>query len=225
MPNKKKYRIWCNTEASNVSGYSNLDDPPSTCPNNAAHSVNADTKCVTEVYCVDNLTATADPGVGDDIDDGYGVGSRWVNTQTANEFSCADNTKDAAVWIKSRKDVFGTEYHYAESLSESSTTSTNYQEKVELVIANLSAGTYRVGWSSGMRSSSGAKSYAARCLLDDTTDLGYVQNYNPEYMVFAGFASVTLTSGSHVVCLEYKAVQESMTVYMRNARIEIWRVS
>lgn len=45
-----------------------------------------------------NLTATTDPGVGDDTVDGYVVGSRWINTTSDTEFVCLDNSTGAAVW-------------------------------------------------------------------------------------------------------------------------------
>lgn len=45
-----------------------------------------------------NLAATTDPGVGDDILDGYAVGSRWINVTLDKEFVCVDATADNAVW-------------------------------------------------------------------------------------------------------------------------------
>ena len=45
-----------------------------------------------------NLTATTDPGVGDDSADGYTIGSRWVNVTLDKEFVCLDASVGAAVW-------------------------------------------------------------------------------------------------------------------------------
>jgi hypothetical protein len=47
-----------------------------------------------------NLTATTDPGVGDDSVDGYTVGSRWVNVTLDKEFVCLDASTGAAVWTE-----------------------------------------------------------------------------------------------------------------------------
>lgn len=47
-----------------------------------------------------NYTATAAPGVGDDIDDGYGVGSMWVDVTGDAVYFCVDSTAGAAVWHK-----------------------------------------------------------------------------------------------------------------------------
>jgi len=47
----------------------------------------------------DNFDATSDPGVGDDINDGYGPGSRWYNTSSGELFMCDDASVGAASWI------------------------------------------------------------------------------------------------------------------------------
>lgn len=45
-----------------------------------------------------NYTATAAPAVTDDGDNGYQVGSVWINLTTDNVYMCADATAGAAVW-------------------------------------------------------------------------------------------------------------------------------
>lgn len=47
---------------------------------------------------VNNLGATTDPTVTDDISLGYTVGSIWVNTTANRAFVCVDSTDGAAVW-------------------------------------------------------------------------------------------------------------------------------
>jgi hypothetical protein len=47
-----------------------------------------------------NLDATVDPTANDDADDGYGVGSRWVNVATDSAFMCVDATPGAAIWTQ-----------------------------------------------------------------------------------------------------------------------------
>jgi len=42
--------------------------------------------------------ATTDPTTGDDSDDGYGVGSTWVNVTSNVAFVCVDPTVGAAIW-------------------------------------------------------------------------------------------------------------------------------
>lgn len=50
------------------------------------------------LFGVNNHRAAADPTVGDDIDDGYGIGTLWTNTATDTAFILQDNTAGAAVW-------------------------------------------------------------------------------------------------------------------------------
>lgn len=47
-----------------------------------------------------NLSATTDPGVGDDSADGYSVGSKWVNVSLDKVFECLDASSGAAVWAQ-----------------------------------------------------------------------------------------------------------------------------
>jgi len=56
-----------------------------------------------------NSAATTDPTVNDDSDDGYDVGSIWVNTTDDSVFVCVDSTVGAAVWIT----VLGVAQHKA----------------------------------------------------------------------------------------------------------------
>lgn len=45
-----------------------------------------------------NLSATGAPGVGDDIDDDYQIGSVWVDLTGNVYYVCVDNTRGAAIW-------------------------------------------------------------------------------------------------------------------------------
>ena len=45
-----------------------------------------------------NLDSNADPGVNDDADAGYSVGSVWINITLDKVWQCVDSTNDAAVW-------------------------------------------------------------------------------------------------------------------------------
>lgn len=48
----------------------------------------------------DNFAATAAPGVTDDADAGYSIGTRWIDTAADDAYVCVDNTAGAAVWKK-----------------------------------------------------------------------------------------------------------------------------
>jgi len=46
------------------------------------------------------LDATQAPTVNNDVDEGYAVGSRWVDVTNDKEYVCLDNTDGAAVWTE-----------------------------------------------------------------------------------------------------------------------------
>lgn len=45
------------------------------------------------------VAASAAPGVGDDADDDYVIGDRWLDTTADKEYVCVDTTVGAAVWL------------------------------------------------------------------------------------------------------------------------------
>lgn len=48
---------------------------------------------------IHKLNAIVNPAVTDDVNDGYAVGSIWVNVATDTVYICVDSTASAAVWI------------------------------------------------------------------------------------------------------------------------------
>jgi hypothetical protein len=55
----------------------------------------------------DNLVATADPVVTDDVSAGYTVGSTWINVTSDKAFVCVDETAGAAVWVETTAGASG----------------------------------------------------------------------------------------------------------------------
>lgn len=45
-----------------------------------------------------NFSATTNPTVNDDANDGYSLGSQWLNTVTGGMFVCTSAAVGAAVW-------------------------------------------------------------------------------------------------------------------------------
>jgi hypothetical protein len=220
MANKKKYRIYCNTEASNVFGYSNLDDPPSTCPNNPAHSVNADSKTVVESEAKDNLEATIDPTVNDDINSGYAIGSNWINTVSKISFKCVDNSAGAAVWS-----MAVVNWQSADSNDESSTTSTSWQDKVTMTTPALT-GTFFMIYSAEIKSGDILNKAKLRCR--NTTDNVTLANSNSgetDYESFSASSVVVFAGSSKTFKLQLQSKLEGMTSYVQNARMRLWRVA
>lgn len=52
------------------------------------------------VPMAENFAATAAPTATDDVNLGYGVGSRWVDTTNDRAYICVDSTSTAAIWKK-----------------------------------------------------------------------------------------------------------------------------
>lgn len=48
----------------------------------------------------DNLAGTTAPTTGDDSADGYGIGSRWIDTTNGKFYICQDATAGSAVWLE-----------------------------------------------------------------------------------------------------------------------------
>lgn len=222
MAQRKRYRIFCMTEEMWVEGYTNLDTLPTTCPNNPAHTVNANSVTVIETLMVNNLEATTDPTINDDINLGYAINSTWVNTVTQNVFFCVDNTSGAAVWKSATLLSV-----YVQDLSESSTTSTDYQPKLRLTTSSLPAGVYRAAWYSGVKANASSKIVVARVIIDSdpAQEIGSIESGGNSYIPFSGFSHNTLTAGVHTIDINFKCGMASMTAYIRNARIELWRIS
>jgi hypothetical protein len=143
------------------------------------------------------------------------------------EDSAASYVKKSAKLSAVRKN-FGKDYDPASSLAESSTTSTDWQTKAQLVSAALT-GTYRVGFSCRYWQSSVADTVQVR--LQNTTDTSTLCG---EYSVEPkdttdrfpgfGFAEVTFSGASKTFEIQYRQ-QRGGTAYIDQACIEMWRVS
>lgn len=68
-------------------------------PTIGSHALNMDYLDSIEAGKKNNSTGS-DPGAGDDSDDGYAVGSFWINTTSGVTFRCVDASAGAAVWIE-----------------------------------------------------------------------------------------------------------------------------
>jgi len=128
--------------------------------------------------------------------------------------------------------VFGTEYDYAESEGESSTTSDTYQQKLRLTTSTVPAGTYRIGWAFAHSSSTDKLDCGFKIELDDTTVLSEPtpnmkgKSADGSYYGMSGFKHTSLTNASHTIDIDYIANLDAQagTTYIKQARIEIWRV-
>jgi hypothetical protein len=60
----------------------------------------ANIQAITALQIKHSLHQTTDPAAGDDEDDGYSIGSIWLNTTADRVWICTDDTSTAATWIR-----------------------------------------------------------------------------------------------------------------------------
>ena len=122
--------------------------------------------------------------------------------------------------------AFGTEFNEMSDDSESSTTSESWQEKLDMDVTGLPAGTYRVGWYAELRQDDTSGEIHCKIEADDV-EIAYfwvepsdTENWYP----FSGFDYVTWGSGDRDVEIYFRRL-ETGTTHIRRARVELWRVS
>lgn len=130
--------------------------------------------------------------------------------------------------------IFGSEFQYIQDAAISQTTSTTYQEKLSVTISGatgsgIPAGDYRVGFSYEWRQSKQDNEFWARIRVDDTVTI-FEREISP--FVDVSFWNLTtsfyyypsLASGTHTIDMDYKTSNGSSVSYIKNAKIEFWRV-
>jgi hypothetical protein len=173
---------------------------------------------VCDLPSVDGIRFLSFPDIAFDVE-------FYSEPNRSNGFSSM-NVQDAI----EEANIFGSEYHYAESLTESSTTVGSYQEKLKLTTGSIPAGDYKITWSAEVKTSD--KDMRYQCQLDDTIKINVGDHSDWDdgvtddsyYIPVGGFAKVTLTSGVHTIDIDYHD-QGGGTAYIEEARIEIYRVS
>lgn len=232
MADKKIYRIFCITENKLVSGETFLDEPPSLCPNNPAHEVNADSKCIVEYINVNLYTDTVDPTGGDDISQGFYVGSRWLNIDSRKEFVCLDNTEGNAIWITIISDTVGFQngydYNYVENDVEVSTNGDEWIQKLQLSLTGIPEGDYRIAWNFAWRSSKTSNIIEVKIEQNDEAALSITDYEAKDTSMIAnvsGFKNISLSTGDHHIDMDFRKEDGPGTVYIKDARLEIWRIN
>lgn len=111
---------------------------------------------------------------------------------------------------------------------ESSTTSTNYQQKLRLTTDPIPAGEYIIKWYYEWQYKHGSFDFKSRIQIDDTIGLmehiaepTKVTNWYPA----SGYKRETLTAGSHYIDLDYCGSKSGKEAKIRRTSLELWRVS
>lgn len=129
----------------------------------------------------------------------------------------------------SRLTEFGSELDNAASETESTTTSSTYQQKLRLTTGTLAtSAVYRVGWFYEWRMGSTNNKFDGQVQLDDTTTIHEISsepqdtaNWHSE----SGFYYVTGANATVDIDLDYRSNAGGATAYIRKARLEYWRIS
>jgi hypothetical protein len=177
---------------------------------------------------------------------GAGSDTSGVHLDTANEYSTlpektvpvgadifaiedsADSGAKKKVQIGNLpQPVFGTEISLASSDSESTTTSSNYQQKLRLTTPSLPSGTYRIGWYYEAANNTQGSCVYVQGQLNDTTTLFQTNTrmYEASYFISGGggFYAASL-SGVQNIDIDYRA-EDGGTARIRRVRLELWRIS
>jgi len=159
------------------------------------------------------------------LDNGGEIKSSTANYETlVVDNNSLTNKKYVDDKIIAEAPVYGTQYHYAESNVQSSTTSETFQTKVTLSTSSLPAGNYRLGYSYEAANEDSKDETDCEVVMDGVVvaESRIKGNQNYDYPSLGGFVRLTL-SGIKTATIRYRDTG-SGTALIRRARLELWRV-
>lgn len=138
--------------------------------------------------------------------------------------------------ILSETSLFGRFYHYAESLSVSTTTNESWQDKVSLILPDMPQGLYRICISYGWNMNTTQYNFQARLLLDGQ-QFGELHYQEPQdssgswgntgsdqrHYVMRTYRYM-FTPGAHEFKLQYSTQDDEYQASIWDASLEVWRV-
>ncbi len=122
--------------------------------------------------------------------------------------------------------IFGTQFQQTKDDTESSTTSTTFQQKLRMTTTSLPSGSYRIGFYLETRQSNSADAVEWQVELNDTTILATAEQEpdDPNDLFSYGGHDYRTLSGVNTIDIDWRQ-QRGSTAYIRRARLELWRVS
>lgn len=137
-----------------------------------------------------------------------------------------------ATWVDEKvTTLFGTEFEMFESLPESTTTSTTFQDKLNVTTSTKPAGTYRVLFNCQVANSKKDKTVKVRMMIDGAEthahagdDIRYNAKENNQYMSVSILRYVVLASPATIL-LQTQFARQNDIAKISDATIEIWRVA
>jgi len=187
-----------------------------------------------EVTTLDNIVSNHDPVYDPEVHLPIGHSHNFItlfDTPTtysgeAGKYLRVLTTESGIEFIDS-SDVDGIAgYDDANSEDESSTTNTNFQQKLRLS-STTDAGTYIVMWYYEWRYKDGNFEFKAQLQIDDTTTLMEHKEQPTKVSSWApatGFKRVSLTGAPHDIDLDYSSSKNGKEALIRRARLELWRI-
>lgn len=130
-------------------------------------------------------------------------------------------------WVN--ENVFGTEFQQEEDDVESVTTSTTYQQKFRMTTPSLPSGTYRIGFYYSWSGQFAGYDAGIRVQVNDT-DTIHEQNQGAEAAGTVGIQTESgfdYYTGSGVldIDVDFRSQASFAAVWLREVRLEIWRVA
>lgn len=127
--------------------------------------------------------------------------------------------------------VFGSQYNYEESLTESQTTSTTPVNKLSATINSLPSGQYRINWSFAWAAENTSREFFFEIEQDNSRI--YFLNERPkasgvgsdDFEFSSGFLADLTLNGNHTFDLNFWTDANWATVAIKEVRFELWRVS
>jgi hypothetical protein len=124
--------------------------------------------------------------------------------------------------------IFGSNYFVAEDAAQTDTTSITYVRKLRLTASGVQAGNYRIDYYSEWLHSKTSTTFGYKVDVDDTTiihETSFTPANSTSWYTISGFDYYTLTSGTHTFDIEFLSSSTGSTSSIRNAKIEVWRIS
>lgn len=165
-------------------------------------------------------------------------GSAWVFTTPKQgtgvllrgDVSPYFQTAASTPWVWDQADpggYFGAELQWVESLTQSSTTSASWQEKLRLTTTSLPAGDYILLFSAIIEGSLSSTFVEVRLEEDDTTSLAEagIAPGPASSLVFSGHVVKSSYSGVHTFDIDWRRSSGGGQAYIESARLTLWRIA
>jgi len=124
--------------------------------------------------------------------------------------------------------TFGTYYGWGGDTSAQSTNSTSWVQAVRVNVPSIPDSYFRVGWYFEWRRNTASNDFKAQVQIDDTETIMSMNEESKDVNSWhpaSGFAILDLSTGTHTIDVDFAGETTGNTSYIRNIRIEYWRVS